>query len=40
MGDLSGRDPETRVVDEARIPSAYDKLEAALMEIVRKFNDT
>ena len=38
MSDLSGRDPETRAVDEALIPAAYDKLEAALMEIVRKFN--
>ena len=38
VSDLSGRDPETRAVDEALIPAAYDKLEAALLEIVRKFN--
>jgi hypothetical protein len=38
VSDLSGRDPETHAVDEALIPAAYDKLEAALMEIVRKFN--
>lgn len=38
VSDLSGRDPETRAVDEALIPAAYDKLEAALMQIVRKFN--
>jgi hypothetical protein len=38
VSDLSGRDPETRAVDEALIPAAYDKLETALLEIVRKFN--
>jgi Protein of unknown function DUF262 len=38
VSDLSGRDPETRTVHDALIPVAYDKLEAALMEIVRKFN--
>jgi hypothetical protein len=38
VSDLSGRDPETHAVDEALIPAAYDKLETALMEIVRKFN--
>ncbi|QYH36388.1 DUF262 domain-containing protein [Salinibacterium sp. M195] len=35
---LSGRDPETRKVDESRIPLAYDRLEAALMEIVNKYH--
>jgi len=35
---LSGRDPETRAIDEDLIPAAYGKLESALMEIVRKFN--
>lgn len=38
VSELSGRDPETRKVDELRIPVAYDKLEAALLEIVNKFN--
>ncbi len=38
VSDLSGRDPETRAVGEALIPAAYDKLEAAVLEIVRKFN--
>ncbi|MFJ4027625.1 hypothetical protein ACIPWF_10550 [Paenarthrobacter sp. NPDC089989] len=38
MSELSGRDPETRKVDEARIPVAYDKLEAALLEIVKKYH--
>lgn len=38
VSDLSGRDPETHAVDETLIPAAYDKLEAALMDIVRKFN--
>ncbi|MEV8266227.1 DUF262 domain-containing protein [Microbacterium sp. NPDC076911] len=35
---LSGRDPETRKVDESRIPVAYDRLEAALLEIVKKYH--
>lgn len=38
VSELSGRDPETRRVDEHRIPVAYDKLEVALLEIVNKFN--
>lgn len=37
VSELSGRDPETRKVDEARIPFAYDRLESALKEIVNKF---
>lgn len=35
---LSGRDPETGKVDEARIPLAYDALEAALLQIVKKYH--
>lgn len=38
VSELSGRDPETRKVDLDRIPAAYDQLEAALGEIVRKFH--
>lgn len=38
VSELSGRDPETRKVDESRIPVAYDKLEAALLEIVKKYH--
>jgi hypothetical protein len=38
VSELSGRDPETRKVDEDRIPVAYDKLEAALLEIVKKYH--
>lgn len=38
VSELSGRDPETRKVDEARIPIAYDKLEAALLQIVKKYH--
>lgn len=38
VSELSGRDPETRKIDEDRIPVAYDKLESALAEIVKKFN--
>lgn len=38
VGELSGRDPETRKVDEARIPIAYDKLEGSLKKIVNKYN--
>ncbi|UOQ88059.1 DUF262 domain-containing protein [Agromyces endophyticus] len=38
VSELSGRDPETRKVDEARIPVAYDKLESALLEIVKKYH--
>ena len=38
VSELSGRDPETRKVDENRIPVAYDKLEAALLQIVSKYH--
>ena len=38
VSELSGRDPETRKIDGDRIPIAYDKLEAALLEIVKKYN--
>jgi hypothetical protein len=38
VSELSGRDPETRKVDEARIPVAYDRLEATLLEIVKKYH--
>lgn len=37
VSELSGRDPETKKVDEDRIPLAYDRLEAALIEIVNKY---
>ncbi len=38
VSELSGRDPDTRKVDEARIPVAYDKLEASLLNIVKKYH--
>lgn len=38
VSELSGRDPETRKVDEARIPVAYDRLENALLQIVKKYH--
>lgn len=38
VNELSGRDPETRSIDETRIPRAYDRLEGALLEIVKRFN--
>ena len=38
VSELSGRDPESRRVDEERIPVAYDKLERALLQIVNKFH--
>lgn len=38
VSELSGRDPETRKVDESRIPLAYDRLESALLEIVKKYH--
>lgn len=38
VSELSGRDPETRKVDESRIPVAYDKLENALLQIVKKYH--
>jgi hypothetical protein len=38
VSELSGRDPESRKVDESRIPAAYDTLEATLREIVKKYH--
>jgi len=38
VSELSGRDPETRKVDESRIPKAYDTLELSLLEIVKKYH--
>jgi hypothetical protein len=38
VSELSGRDPETRKVDEERIPVAYDKLERALLQIVSNYH--
>ena len=38
VSELSGRDPETRKVDEERIPAAYDRLQDALLQIVSKFH--
>lgn len=38
VSELSGRDPETRKVDEARIPLAYDRLEEALDSLVKRFH--
>lgn len=38
VSELSGRDPETRKVDEDRIPGAYDKLERALLDIVKQYH--
>lgn len=38
VSELSGRDPETRKVDEERIPVAYDKLERALLQIVGNYH--
>lgn len=38
VSELSGRDPETRKVDEDRVPVAYDKLESALLKIVSNYN--
>lgn len=38
VSELSGRDPETRKVDEDRIPVAFDILESALEKIVSKYN--
>lgn len=37
VSELSGRDPDTRRVDETRIPKAYDQLEVALHQIVSKY---
>lgn len=38
VSELSGRDPDTHKVDEALIPVAYEKLEGALLEIVKKYH--
>lgn len=38
VSELSGRDPDTRKVDESRIPAAYDRLEDALLQIVKKYH--
>lgn len=38
VSELSGRDPETRKVDEERIPVAYEKLERALLQIVSNYH--
>ena len=38
VSELSGRDPDTHKVDVGRIPLAYDKLEQALLQIVRKYH--
>ncbi|NHN55995.1 DUF262 domain-containing protein [Calidifontibacter sp. DB0510] len=38
VSELSGRDPETRKVDDERIPIAYDRLESSLLQIVNKYN--
>ncbi len=38
VSELSGRDPETRKVDESRIPAAYDRLESALIQLVKKYH--
>lgn len=38
VSTLSGRDPETRKVDEDLIPLAYDTLESTLLQIVNKYN--
>ena len=40
VSELSGRDPDTRKVDEDRIPVAYDKLEGALLQIVSNTTST
>lgn len=38
VSELSGRDPDTHKVDESRIPVAYDKLDDALGQIVKKYH--
>lgn len=38
VSELSGRDPDTRKVDEERIPVAFDTLEKSLLQIVKKYN--
>lgn len=38
VSELSGRDPDTRRVDESRIPLAYDKLERSLLQITSNFH--
>lgn len=37
VSELSGRDPDTRKVDESRIPVAYDRLQWALEQAVREY---
>jgi hypothetical protein len=37
VNELSGRDPDTRKVDESRIPLAYDRLETALLQSVNRY---
>lgn len=37
VSELSGRDPETRTFDEARIPVAYDRLEQSLLQAVGQY---
>lgn len=38
VSELSGRDPETRTVEEARIPVAFDTLEHSTLQIVNQYN--
>ncbi|MGW0177310.1 GmrSD restriction endonuclease domain-containing protein [Rhodococcus sp. NPDC003322] len=38
VSELSGRDPDTRKIDTDRVPVAYDRLESALLEIVKKYH--
>lgn len=38
VSELSGLDPETRKMDESRIPGAYKRLGGALDQIVRKYH--
>jgi hypothetical protein len=37
VAELSGRDPESRKIDETRIPIAYNRLEEALLQIVKRY---
>ena len=38
VSELSGRDPETRRVDEERIPIAFKTLERTLLQMVKKYH--
>lgn len=38
VSELSGRDPDAHKVDESLIPYSYDRLEAALNKMVRKYH--